>query len=128
MITGENITDKRIRELQATLFARKLGDELELMGLVACHEAIGRGHRRGAARAQCAEIINLLANAANEVIQHTCPKCLVLAGVRCTSLNRSGYSPIRKPHPERVALAESAVRARDVARELIQKAHAKAAP
>lgn len=60
MIGGVDITDAQLVALRARLFARKRGDALELSGLVAVHEALGRSHRRPAARALCAEIIQKL--------------------------------------------------------------------
>jgi hypothetical protein len=58
VITAETITDEQIRELQTWLFERHAFDELELSGLVAVHDALGRSHRRKKARARCAEILN----------------------------------------------------------------------
>jgi len=52
-----DITDKQIRDLQAALFAGP-ADEQQLSGLLACHDALGRSHRRSAARAHCAELIH----------------------------------------------------------------------
>ncbi len=64
--TADTITDAQICELRDWLFMRKRGDELELEGLVRCHEALGRSHRRAAARARCAEILNSRDRASRE--------------------------------------------------------------
>jgi hypothetical protein len=60
-VAGDHdITDKQIRDLQAVLFAGQ-ADEQQLSGLLACHDALGRSHRRSAARAHCAELISKMA-------------------------------------------------------------------
>lgn len=56
-LTADTISDAQIHELQAWLFARHKFDTLELEGLVAVHDALGRSHRRAKARACCAEIL-----------------------------------------------------------------------
>lgn len=56
-VTADTITDAQIRELQTTLFAAT-ADGRQLRGLVACHDALGRSHRRSRARAHCAELLN----------------------------------------------------------------------
>jgi hypothetical protein len=57
VITADTVTDRQIRELQAALFAGP-ADEQQLSGLVACHDALGRSHRRSLSRAHCVELIN----------------------------------------------------------------------
>jgi hypothetical protein len=52
-----DITDTQIRELRQTLFAGP-ADECQLHGLVACHDALGRSHRRNKACAHCAKLLN----------------------------------------------------------------------
>lgn len=63
VLTPATLTDGQLRDLQAWLFARKRHDALELHGLVAVHDALGRSTRRAAARAHCVAIIN----------KHCCP-------------------------------------------------------
>lgn len=58
--TGKTITDAQISKLRVWLFARGKGDSLELAGLVATHDALGRSHRRDAARIRCAALLNRL--------------------------------------------------------------------
>ena len=60
LLAARAITDQQIRDLQTALFARNRGDELELHGLVACHEALGSGNHRTEQRARCAAIIETL--------------------------------------------------------------------
>jgi len=59
-LDGASITDKEILALRRRLHARSAGDALELHGLVDCHAALGRSHRRRAARQRCADLINHL--------------------------------------------------------------------
>ncbi len=59
------ITDEQIRDLQAALFAGA-ADERQLSGLVACHDALGRSHRRPAARAHCAKLYIEIVREENE--------------------------------------------------------------
>jgi hypothetical protein len=49
------ITDRQIIELRARLFARP-ADVVQLRGLVACWDALGRSHRRQTAREHCAKL------------------------------------------------------------------------
>jgi hypothetical protein len=49
------ISDSEIRQLRERLF-RRPADSVQLRGLVACHDALGRSHRREAARAHCATL------------------------------------------------------------------------
>lgn len=56
-MTVDTVTDRQIQELRSTLFAGP-ADERQLRGLVACHDALGRSHRRSSARAYCVELIN----------------------------------------------------------------------
>jgi hypothetical protein len=51
------ITDADIGRLRALLFQRR-ADAVQLRGLVACHDALGRSHRRSAARAYCARLLS----------------------------------------------------------------------
>lgn len=53
---GETITDAQIRTLGQSLFEGP-ADARQLHGLVACHDALGRSHRRDAARTHCASLI-----------------------------------------------------------------------
>ena len=55
-LTAATITDAQIRELRAALFAGP-ADTRATHGLVACHDALGRSHRRNKARAHCAELL-----------------------------------------------------------------------
>ena len=48
----EGITDPQIHHLQDLLFQGP-ADDRQLHGLVSCHDALGRSHRRTRARAQC---------------------------------------------------------------------------
>ena len=57
MLTSDSITDAQIRGLRKGLFAGP-ADDRQLRGLVACHDALGRSHRRSKARAYCADLIN----------------------------------------------------------------------
>lgn len=50
------ITDKQIYALQRALFQGP-ADARQLSGLVDCHDALGRSHRRDAARARCADLL-----------------------------------------------------------------------
>lgn len=54
--SADPITDARIRELRETLFEGPT-DARQLHGLVACHDALGRSHRRRKARELCAKIL-----------------------------------------------------------------------
>ena len=56
MLTADTITDAQIRDLRERLFAGP-ADARASLGLVACHDALGRSHRRSKARAQCAELL-----------------------------------------------------------------------
>jgi len=51
------ITDAEIGELRELLYRRR-ADDVQLRGLVACHDALGRSHRRQAARAYCARLFS----------------------------------------------------------------------
>ena len=53
------ITDAEIRELRELLFEGPT-DTRQLHGLVDTHEALGRSHRRRAARERCAEVLAAL--------------------------------------------------------------------
>ncbi|HSX23063.1 MAG TPA: hypothetical protein VLE97_09840 [Gaiellaceae bacterium] len=53
------ITDAQILRLREQLF-RGPADAAQLRGLVACHDALGRSHRRRAAREECAGILKTL--------------------------------------------------------------------
>ena len=53
------ITDAQIRDLRETLFNRP-ADSRQLRGLVDCHDALGRSHRRGGARTRCAELLTAM--------------------------------------------------------------------
>lgn len=53
-MTADTITDAQIRALQEELFEGP-ADARQLHGLVACHAALGRSHRRLGARVWCAE-------------------------------------------------------------------------
>jgi len=50
------ITDAEIGQLRELLFQRR-ADAVQLRGLVACHDALGRSHRRSAARAYCSRLL-----------------------------------------------------------------------
>jgi len=56
---GTRVTDAQIRALQRTLFQGP-ADARQLSGLVDCHAALGRSHRREAARARCADLLATL--------------------------------------------------------------------
>jgi hypothetical protein len=56
-IRADTMTDRQIRELRATLFARP-ADRRQLLGLVACHDALGHSHRRASARARCVDLMS----------------------------------------------------------------------
>jgi hypothetical protein len=58
-LTADTITDAQINDLREELFEGQ-ADARQLHGLVACHDALGRSHRRGRARACCAEILNAM--------------------------------------------------------------------
>jgi hypothetical protein len=49
------ITDGEIDQLRELLFRRR-ADAVQLRGLVACHDALGRSHRRQAARSYCSRL------------------------------------------------------------------------
>jgi hypothetical protein len=53
------ITDVEIRRLQDLLF-RGPADSVQLRGLVACHDALGRSHRRLAAREHCTQLLQTI--------------------------------------------------------------------
>lgn len=53
------ITDAEILKLRDRLFQRQ-ADAVQLRGLVACHDALGRSHRRARARAYCARLFKNL--------------------------------------------------------------------
>ena len=53
------ITDAQIRDLREALFNGP-ADARQLHGLVDCHDALGRSHRRGGARERCAKLLVLL--------------------------------------------------------------------
>lgn len=59
-IDGVTIDDRDILSLRRRLLDRARGDSMELHGLVDCHAALGRSHRRGAARRRCADLANQL--------------------------------------------------------------------
>ena len=59
-MTGASITDTDIRRLRELLFQRRPADAVSLHGLVACHDALGRSHRRSSARARCAQLLQTL--------------------------------------------------------------------
>ena len=53
------ITDAQIRDLREALFNGP-ADSRQLSGLVDCHDALGRSHRRASARARCAELLTAM--------------------------------------------------------------------
>lgn len=57
--TDGPITDAQIRALRELLL-KGLADARQLHGLVDCHDAIGRSHRRSEARARCTELLDAL--------------------------------------------------------------------
>lgn len=50
------VSDAQIRALRSALLSGP-ADDRQLEGLVACHDALGRSHRRSRARALCATLI-----------------------------------------------------------------------
>ena len=56
---ADPITDAQIHELRKMLFDGP-ADARQLHGLVACHDALGRSHRRRKARELCATILATL--------------------------------------------------------------------
>ncbi len=54
--TTDAITDAEIKALRQTLLAGPT-DDRQLHGLVACHDALGRSHRRNKARSLCVDLI-----------------------------------------------------------------------
>lgn len=56
---ADPITDAQIHELREILFEGP-ADVRQLHGLVACHDALGRSHRRRKARELCATILATL--------------------------------------------------------------------
>ena len=57
--TDGPITDVQIRDLRKLLLNGP-ADSRQLHGLVDCHDALGRSHRRSEARARCAELVDAL--------------------------------------------------------------------
>jgi hypothetical protein len=55
-----DITNKEIRELRQALLAGPSTNAC-LIGLVACHDALGQSHRRSKARTRCADLIKAIA-------------------------------------------------------------------
>lgn len=55
-LAGATITDAQIRDLSAMLLSGP-ADARQLHGLVDCHDALGRSHRREAARLRSAELL-----------------------------------------------------------------------
>jgi hypothetical protein len=53
------ITDAEICRLRDLLF-RGPADSVQLRGLVACHDALGRSHRRLSAREHCAQLLQTI--------------------------------------------------------------------
>ena len=53
------ITDAQIRDLREALFNGP-ADSRQLRGLVDCHDALGRSHRRGGARARCTALLTAM--------------------------------------------------------------------
>ena len=57
------ITDAQIRDLRQRLF--EVGwSPRSVEGLVDCHDALGRSHRRNGARMRCAELLNTMQRSA----------------------------------------------------------------
>jgi hypothetical protein len=56
---ADPITDAQIYELRKMLFEGP-ADARQLHGLVACHDALGRSHRRCNARELCAKILTTM--------------------------------------------------------------------
>ena len=52
-LAAATVTDAQIRDLKAVLFK----GPANARGILDCHDALGRSHRRDAARLRCAEII-----------------------------------------------------------------------
>jgi hypothetical protein len=65
-LDADTISDAQIEVLRDALFAGP-ADARALHGLVSCWAALGRSHRRRAARAHCAALIN-------EANRKACPK------------------------------------------------------
>jgi len=104
-VTADTITDEQIRELRDRIARDPAwggGNGTRDRMIKSCDRALQSRLYRGA----LAFIADALNAEATEMVAEraiACPRCDVAPGIRCTSMNHTGYKALRQSHAERIA-------------------------